>query len=284
MRDQLEKRLKKVKELATLPLVANNVIQLTQSPKSSALEVGEAISQDAALASKVLRIANSAFYGFPREITTIHLSIVVLGFANIRNIVLTASISDMMSGKVKNRYFDREAFWKHSIACAITSKLLAKRLGFKNDEEVFLWGLLHDLGKIILDSHFRKEFTEVVHLVKKENILIRDAEKRVLGFDHAEVGGIVCERWNLPPALIKCIKLHHTPTLANESIRMVSIVHVADILCRALGLGNGGDGKIPCVDEEAWKLLLIDKKMIKGLFNQMEEEVDNATAFFSFMK
>ena len=284
MLDQLEKRLKKVKELSTLPLVANNVIQLTQSPKSSALEVGEAISQDPALSSKVLRIANSAFYGFPRKITTIHLAIVVLGFANIRNIVLTASISDMMSGKMKNGNFDREAFWKHSIACAITSKLIAKRLGFKNDEEVFLWGLLHDLGKIILDSHFRKEFTEVVHLVKKENILIRDAEKRVLGVDHAEVGGIVSERWNLPPALIKCVKLHHSPTLANESIRMVSIVHVADILCRALGLGNGGDGKIPCVDEEAWELLLIDKKMIKGLFNQMEKEVENATAFFTFMK
>ena len=188
MLDQLEKRLKKVKELSTLPLVANNVIQLTQSPKSSALEVGEAISQDPALSSKVLRIANSAFYGFPRKITTIHLAIVVLGFANIRKIVLTASISDMMSGKMKNGNFDREAFWKHSIACAITSKLIAKRLGFKNDEEVFLWGLLHDLGKIILDSHFRKEFTEVVHLVKKENILIRDAEKRVLGVDHAEVG------------------------------------------------------------------------------------------------
>ncbi len=284
MRDQFEKRLEGIEDLSTLPLVANNVIQLTQSPKSSALEVGAAISQDPALASKVLRIANSAFYGFPRKITTIHLAIVVLGFANIRNIVLTASISGMMSGKANNGNFDREAFWKHSVACAITAKLLAKRLGIKNDEEVFLWGLLHDVGKIILDSHFREKFSEVVHLVKKENILIRDAEKRILGFDHAEVGGMVCDRWNLPPALIKCIKMHHLPSQANESIRLVSIVHVADILCRAIGLGNGGDAKIPCVNEEAWKLLRLDKHMLKALFYHMEKEVDNATAFFHLMK
>lgn len=207
----LENRLAKIIDLPTLSIVANNIILITQNPKSSALEVGRAISQDQALVSKILRIANSTFYGFPRKISTIPHAVVILGFANIRNLVLTASIFDTFQSKEGDGYFDREGFWKHSLACGVTSKLIAKRLGIKNLEEVFIWGLLHDLGKLILDAYFREDFTRVVFLVKEKEILIRDAEQQLLGFDHAAVGSLVANKWNLPPAVIKAIRFHHNP-------------------------------------------------------------------------
>ncbi len=280
----LENRLAKIIDLPTLSIVANNIILITQNPKSSALEVGRAISQDQALVSKILRIANSTFYGFPRKISTIPHAVVILGFANIRNLVLTASIFDTFQSKEGDGYFDREGFWKHSLACGVTSKLIAKRLGIKNLEEVFIWGLLHDLGKLILDAYFREDFTRVVFLVKEKEILIRDAEQQLLGFDHAAVGSLVANKWNLPPAVIKAIRFHHNPPLANESMRIVAIVHLADILCRAIGMGNGGDSKVPSINEDSWKLLRLNKQIIKRLFLEMEQEITNAKALLAFIK
>lgn len=280
----LENRLAKIIDLPTLSIVANNIILITQNPKSSALEVGRAISQDQALVSKILRIANSTFYGFPRKISTIPHAVVILGFANIRNLVLTASIFDTFQSKEGDGYFDREGFWKHSLACGVTSKLIAKRLGIKNLEEVFIWGLLHDLGKLILDAYFREDFTRVVFLVKEKEILIRDAEQQLLGFDHAAVGSLVANKWNLPPAVIKAIRFHHNPPLANESMRIVAIVHLADILCRAIGMGNGGDSKVPSINEDSWKLLSLNKQIVKRLFLEMEQEITNAKALLAFIK
>lgn len=280
----LENRLAKITDLPTLSVVANNIVQITQSPKSSALEVGRAISQDQALVSRILRIANSTFYGFPGKITTIPHAVVILGFTNIRNLVLTASISKMFSSKGGDGDFDREGFWKHSVACGVTSKLIAKRLGLKNLEEVFIWGLLHDVGKLVLDTYFNEEFTRVVCLVKEKEILLRDAEQKLLGFDHAAVGASVADRWNLPPALIKAIRFHHNPTQANESMRMVAIVHLADVFCRAIGIGNGGDSKIPCINEESWKLLRLNKRTIKKLFSEMEQAIANAKVLLAFVK
>jgi len=279
---RLEDKLSKIDDLPTLSVIANNIMLITQNPKSSALEVGRAISQDQALVSRILRIANSTFYGFPQKITTITHAIVILGFANIRNLVLAASILDMFPTKGGDGYFDREEFWKHSLACGVTSKLIAKRLGLKNLEEVFIWGLLHDIGKLILDAYFDEDFTGVIRLVKEKEILIRDAELQLLGFDHAEVGGIVADKWGLPGALTKVIRFHHNPPRANESMRMVAIVHLADVLCRAIGLGNAGDSKIPCIHEGSWKLLNLNKQIVKRLFSEIEREIMNAKALLVF--
>lgn len=284
MKEEIENKLNKIKDLTTLPVVAHNVIQLTQSPKSSALQVGDAIAQDPALSSKVLRVANSAFYGFPQKIATISSAIVILGFANIRNIVLTASIANMVPLKGGSGHFDRLDFWKHSLACGITSKLLAKRSGMKNVEEVFLWGLLHDLGKIVLDEYFKEEFACVISLAEREGILIKYAEEEIFGVDHAAVGAIVGEKWNLPQALLKVIRFHHNPPLANESMRMVALVHLSDVLCRAIGMGDGGDSKIPLINADSWKLFKCNKQLIKNLFSEMEQEIANATDFLSFLE
>jgi len=279
----LDNRLQRISDLPSLSVVANNIIQITQNPKSSALQVGKAISQDPALVSRILRIANSTFYGFPRAITTIPHAVVILGFANIRNLVLTSSIIQVFSSKQGNGYYDRGGFWKHSLACGVTSKLIAKRLGIKNLEEVFIWGLLHDLGKLVLDTYFHEDFARAVSAASSHEMLIRDAEQQVLGFDHAVVGGMVADKWSLPPALIKVIRFHHSPSQAFESMRIVSIVHLADVFCRALGLGNAGDRKVPLIHEPSWNLLGFNKPMIKDLFSKMEQEIANSEPFLDFV-
>jgi putative nucleotidyltransferase with HDIG domain len=278
-RKDLKEKLLKIGDLATLPVVAYNVMQLTQNPKASAMDVGKAISQDPALASKVLKIANSSFYGFPRKISTINNAIVLLGFSNIRNIVISAGIIDAYKGGKSSGSFDRTEFWKHSLACGITSKIIASTVGLKSSEEAFIWGLLHDFGKIVMDTYIHEEFSQVAHHAKTNGMLIVDAEQKLLGFNHTTVGTLVARKWNMPPALLKVIRYHHNPALDYNSLRISSIVHLADILCRTLNIGNGGDNEIPIVNEKSWDLMNLNKQTIKSIFAEIEKEYESATAF-----
>ena len=146
---ELKKRLSNIQNLPALPVVVNNVIKLTQNPDSTAFEIAEAIAQDQTLASKVLRTANSAYYGFPKKITTINYAIVVLGLNNIKNIVLSTSIMTQFPMMGKDSLFDLKDFWKHSLLCGIISKKISSHIGIKNSDEIFMCGLLHDFGKLI---------------------------------------------------------------------------------------------------------------------------------------
>jgi len=278
-REVIKKKLMKIRDLATLPVVANNVIQLTQNPTISALQVADAISQDQALTSKVLKTANSAFYGFPRKITTVNQAIIILGFANIRNIVLSTSLNSTLSSKEKNPLFDLKAFWRHSLACGIASKILAKRVGIKNYEEAFIWGLLHDLGKIVMNTYIHKEYNQAVAMAVEKDILLMDAEQKLFGFTHNAVGSLIANKWNLPPTLIKVIQHHHNPVQDYNSLRVSSIVHMADILCRSINLGSGGDQQIPAVCEESWTLMNLNSKALETLFGKIENEYAKATEF-----
>ena len=277
------KRLPRVHELSTLPVVVNNVMQITQNPRSSAMEVGQAISQDQTLAANVLKMVNSAFYGFPQKISTITHAIVILGFNNIRNIVLTTSVFKMFAASKSESRFDVEGFWKHSLACGVASRVLARRLGMKNLEEAFLWGLMHDLGKLVLYKYLMNEYAAVASLVNEKEILIRQAEKSVLGIDHTTVGYHVGKNWNLPPALLKVIRYHHHPGRAMASKRIVAIVHVADAICRALGLGNAGDAKVPPIDSGCWELLNMNKQAAREIFARTEQDLVKANAMLAFI-
>ncbi|MCP4714417.1 MAG: HDOD domain-containing protein [Deltaproteobacteria bacterium] len=268
----LKQKLTQIKDLATLPVIANNVIQMTRNPKTTATEVGRAISHDPALTAQILRIANSALYGFPQKITTVNHAIVVLGFANIRNMVLTASVFEKFPGSSPHRQFDREAFWEHSLTCGLSAKLLARKLGMKTVEEAFIWGLLHDLGKVVLDSFFNQEFTQAVQLSAQQNILLREAEEQIIGMNHAEIGGLVAEQWNLPPALIKAIRFHHEPLLAQESTRIAALVHLADFLCRSKDLSSGGDRLIPPLSLKAVQRLGLTPESMPDLLAEIETE------------
>jgi putative nucleotidyltransferase with HDIG domain len=266
----------RTRDLPTLPIVATNILEHTNNPKSSALQISRIIRQDPALASRVLRMANSAFYGFPGKISTISRAVIILGFDALRNIVLASSVFEMFPARKTGTDFDPEGFWMHSIGCAVTSKVIGKKMGMQNLEEVFLCGLLHDIGKLVLHKYYEKGFSGVLHLIKEKEILMRDGEQELLGVDHAEVGGKLAEKWNLPKIIVAAIRFHHNPPLAHGSEAIAAIAHSSDILCRAIRIGNAGDRKIPCINKDAWKLLGLNKKVIRGLFSEIEKEVARA--------
>jgi putative nucleotidyltransferase with HDIG domain len=274
------KKVEQISTIPTLPTVLEKITLLLQNPQTSAEEIGLAIKTDQSLASKVLKLVNSAFYGFPGRISTITHAVVILGFSTIKNIVLTASIFDAFkrSGD-KGAPFDMEQFWLHSVACGAASKSIAKSIGFSESEECFIGGLLHDIGKIILCQHVAEEFAEIIEHAASHDQLFIESEQQLFTATHAEIGGMLTESWNLPPLLQHIVKFHHAPTRSKGHFTATAVVHTADILVRALDFGNGGDQKIPCIHAESWEKLGFRNAALEPVLDNIAEEIDRASIF-----
>ena len=282
--ERVRRLVDKVQGLPTLPSMLNNINQMILNPRTSAKEVAQVISSDPALTSKVLRVVNSSFYGFPNRITTITHAIVILGFNTIKSIVLSSTIFDVFRRTVKPGDFDRTEFWKHSIGCGAAAKVVGRRLNYPMLEELFIAGLLHDVGKIVMDQFIPDKFVEVLNLVRTKDILIVDAEAQVLGATHADVGAWLFEKWNLSKGLVETTRCHHNPALASDNPKFAEIIHVADILVRAIRFGSGGDNKIPAISESAWNSLGLQNGEMDDLLGQTGQEIEKAMIFLDFIK
>ena len=179
--------------------------------------------------------------------------------------------------------FDRTQFWKHSIGCGCAAKAIGRRLNYPMLEELFIAGLLHDVGKIVMDQYMPEKFVEVLDVVHKRDCLIAEAENEVLGATHADVGAWLFEKWNLSKGLIETTRCHHNPALAGEHTKLAEIIHLADILIRAMRFGNGGDNKIPVVSDSAWKSLGLQHSDFDDLLVQTNAEIDKAMVFLDFI-
>lgn len=285
VQERVRKLVERIQGLPTLPSLLHNINQMILNPRTSAKEVAQVISSDPSLTSKVLRVVNSSFYGFPNRITTITHAIVILGFNTIKSIVLSSTIFDVFRRAPRpGDPFDRLEFWKHSIGCGAAAKVLGRRLQYPMLEELFIAGLLHDVGKIVLDQFLPETFDEVLRLVRQKNLLIVEAEAQILGATHADVGAWLFERWNLSRGLVETTRCHHNPALASENPRFTEIIHVADVLVRALRFGNGGDARIPRIQEGAWKSLGLRLEDFDELLAETGAEIERAVVFLDFLK
>ncbi len=277
-----EEVLKKIEQLPTLPMVVTRIMQMVENPKTSAADITKVISLDPALTVKILKLVNSAYYGFPKKITTITHAIMILGFEDVKNIALSVSVFDMFKGDSVEGGFDRVAFWQHSISVGVCAKLLAKRLRHKDPEEAFIAGLLHDIGKIILDQFFHEELVQILREVREKNTLFINAERTLFGMDHTEIGRIVARKWGLPNEIVDCISAHHDPTASEELDILVSIVHASDIFTRINKIGSGGDDLVPQLKKEAWTKLKLQPTDLKKIYEELHVEVEKASAFLEF--
>ena len=220
-------------QLPTLPTIAREVVEMLENPKTSAAKLCKVIESDQGLTAKVLKIANSAFYGFPKQIATVDFAIIVLGFDALKEIVISISLVTALQKK-SDVAFDAQGFWDHSIFSGVIARRLARDLGYRVSGEVFVGGLLHDMGISVLHQHFTNEYKEIITIAEETDLTFVEAEKQVLGITHAEVGGWLAERWNFPNHLVEAISMHHKPLEAKENPELVSIIHCADVLANRL--------------------------------------------------
>ena len=227
--DQIKEKIKSIIQLPALPAVAMEVVELVDNPKTSASKLGKVISSDQALTAKVLKIANSPFYGFPKKISTIDFAIIVLGFDALKEIVISISLVSSLQKK-SDTYFDAKVFWDHSISTGVVARRLARDLGYRISGEVFVGGLLHDMGVSVLHRYFTNEFQRAIEITRETDLNIIEAEESVLGVTHGDVGGWLAERWNLPEHLVESIAYHHAPMKAQINADLVALVHCADVM------------------------------------------------------
>jgi len=263
---KVKKRLRNLQSLPTLPPVVTKLTKLLGDDNTTALQLAKVIEKDQVLTGKVLKMVNSAFYGFPRRISTVSNAIVLLGFNVIRTLVITASIFEMMQS-------EDLSLWEHSLGVAAAAGLLATKLEIPNPEEVTTAGLLHDLGKVVIRAEFPEYQRQIASLIKEEELYTREAESRVLGLDHGEIGRLLTNQWNLPERLIEPIAYHHEVEKARRFKKETAVVHFADIIIRAWGYGSGGDPWVPPLADKAWKLLRLKEKDLEELMPQLDDRL-----------
>ena len=277
----LRKIIAGIDDLPTLPRTVLKITELINNPNSSAKDLAKIITDDQVLTARLLKLVNSSFYGFPQRISTVTNAIVLLGFDAIRSLLLTTSAFDLFAGRNIKLKQDQEKFWDHSLGCAVGAKVIGNYLRHDKIEELFVSGLLHDIGKIVEMQYLPEEFAKVASAINKENILMKTAEEEVLGYSHAEIGRLLADKWNLPVKLEQVIAHHHEPAAAGSFVLEASIVHLADILCRALDMGHGGDNKIPPLDKSAWEFLKIKTGSIEAIMETMQNEYSDISRFIS---
>lgn len=267
----LESIVEAVNDLPALPHVATRVMELTEDPNSTAQDINAVLNQDQGMTAKVLRMANSAFYGFPRRIATVTDATVYLGFKTVRSIVMAASVSDILSQEIEGYALAPGELWKHSQCVAMASRHIAKRNKFGFVDVAYTAGLLHDIGKVILNNILKESYHEVVALVTAKNIPFLDAENEILGYNHALVGAKIAEKWNLPQELVDAIAYHHTPEQSGVNNNLTAIVHVADAICVSMGIGIGIDGMLYPLSEQALNQLALQVSDIDIIVSQLTD-------------
>ena len=266
-RDEL---LAALRDLPPLPSVVLELVESLGHEELSATQYSAKISRDQALAAKTLRLANSSFYGRGRQVSSVAEAIAVLGLRTVRGVVTAAG----MAGSFRRHPgFDHDAFWRHSIGSALCAQALAGALRRDDGDLAFTVGLLHDIGRLALASAFAPAYAEVEQWRRDQDCHDDDAERAVLGIDHAEVGGLIARQWNFAPAIVDAIRQHHAPPPTTE-ITLTGIAHVADAIAHALGLAGDADEAVPTLVLPVWAACQLDDAACMRLFAHTEAQFE----------
>ncbi len=226
----------RIKRIPPLPAAAQEVLTIVAQNPQDIRRLEQVIMHDPSLSSQLLKVANCAAYYPATRITTIHRAIVFLGFSEVRSLALSLSISSVFKGKKSKTGFDRQKFWEHSIATAMISRIIAGELELEETDVYFTCGLLHDLGRAVMDTCFPKEWKQIIEYANEnESSLI--ASEREFGFPHNIIGAWLVKNWDLPPIYYRVIASHHLPPGHPHFNTDGAVIQLADYLSHELGIG-----------------------------------------------
>ncbi|MDD2799898.1 MAG: HDOD domain-containing protein [Methylococcales bacterium] len=241
-----------INDLMSLPEIYLRIRDVINNPASTLNNVSDVVSQDANITARVLRITNSSFFGFAEEITTLSRAINIMGFSQLQDLVLSVSVVRSFKG-VPNELINMKEFWTNSVFCAVTARLLAARCNVLDSERLFVSGLLHGIGQLIIYSKLPNETTEILTLAKQQNKPVKQVERHVLGFDYAQVGGELLKAWKLPESHIEAVGSHTDLRSVDKFALDAAIIHIASVLVQQYESAKKGYG-IPQFDPIALQL------------------------------
>ena len=231
----------KVESFPSLSGATAKLLSLLDDPNAPVAEIEEILRMDPGLTANVLKLSNSAYFGFPSEIGSVHKAIVLLGAKRLMQLVMTSCVNSVMNKPVPGYDLSPGEMWRHSIAVSVAAEGLIKELNVPEADEIFTAALLHDGGKLVLGEFVKDDIIKIEKIASK-NVSFEAAEKIALGTDHAEIGAKILESWGLPAEIVSAVRWHHDPDAADETSTLIDIVHVANVLCLMIGIGVGREG------------------------------------------
>jgi putative nucleotidyltransferase with HDIG domain len=272
----VESALVKIGELPTLPAVLGKILNTAADPDASAIDLGQHIAADVSLSATLLKLVNSSYYGFYRQIMSVTQAIVVLGFLEVRNLTLTATAFNTFETIPSN--YDRMQLWRHSLGSAIAADRIARIVG-RGTEGCFEAALLHDLGKVALDWLYPELFRNAASQAEERGVSIAETEREVFGMTHADVGGRLAEHWNLPERVVEAICCHHAPEQAKIDPGLAQIVAVANCLTYRAELGEPSNGVSPELSEKLLSDLGLTEQQCDATVGELFESREKIEGF-----
>jgi len=273
-----------IDSMPSLPITVSKIIELTNNPQSTPSDLNKVITLDPVLTAKVLKLVNSAYYNLSNSVTSIVKAIVLLGLNTIKNLAISTAVLGTVKKKVTEDAINMDGFWRHCLAVGVTSRSIATKIGIdpKLREEFFIAGMLHDIGKVVLNDHFPLPFLHAIQVADSQRVSLWRAEAVTFEYDHIRTGKLIAEKWQLSQNLAEAISFHHMPMEASEqNRRLVTAVAAADIFCVENGTGFAGSFVPDQFTEENWKILGIHEEDLSGIEKTINEEIEKASVFLA---
>ncbi len=238
----IQEFIKEIKNLKPIPAVANQLLAVVDNPDSSMGDIANVIQYDPIMTASVLKTCNSAFFGLKNPAESIKDAVNMMGTDQVIELVLLKSGTETLGGSQEGYGLEEGDMWKYSVSSAVIAKQVAVSLSLKNKNTIFTSALLKDIGKIILEKHVAQSSKKIKNLVENRNLSFREAEKKVFGIDHTELGAMIAKMWKFSPRMVKIIRHHHLTDEAMMEDKEIAAVYLADCICMMMGMGVGADG------------------------------------------
>ncbi|WP_018140084.1 HDOD domain-containing protein [Thioalkalivibrio sp. ALJ7] len=255
----------------------NTIFTRLNDPTANVAGITEAVELDPTIAAKTLRMANSSLYGFPEPIDTLHRAVSIIGMQQMRQIVMSTIVIQHFRG-LPVIGVDMESFWRHSIAVGVLSRSIARFRREANIERLYLYGIMHDLGRLLLFIRLGTRTEDLINIRERDQCLLFEAERELLGFDHAAIGSALLEHWGMGPAHVEVTRYHHAPADARTFPVETAIVHVADSIANSLRLGSSGERYVPPVAPETFDRIGLEMPVYEDIIGHARKHLEQMQA------
>ena len=282
-RVSLDDLMSKTETVASLPAIYDEIVKVVNDPRSSANDVANVISSDPGLTARLLRLVNSAFYGFPGRVETVTRATTLAGMNELSQLALATSVLKAFSEGYGQR-IDMSSFWRHSLCCGVMARLLAEHLRESNPERYFVTGLLHDIGRLVIMAQLPLITSEALRVASQSRRPLCMVEHDLVRFSHADVGRALLEKWNLPEGQRQAVARHHSVRSGSEYAVEIGTVHVADVIAHVLRIGTSGESVVPPFEPSSWDQLGLNPDMLPALMEEAEMQVRDLAGVFDLDK
>jgi len=264
---------------ASPPILYYQLREKLDDPNSSFQDLADIVQTDTALSARLLKMVNSAFYGFAEKVDSLNHALNIIGTDQLTDLALAAIVTSKFQG-IPRDLINMETFWMHSIACGIAARKIAEFVPGVEPEKVYLGGMLHDIGSLIIFKQSPDEAKKILLRCQESGEHLFQVEKEVLGFDHAEVGALLLTEWKLPDRLVEVVRHHHQPTKADEFLEETCIVARADALIYEMKIGNSGEPGTPELDPRVGEVIPVSEESLGNLKESIAAQVDDTVRMF----